>query len=502
MIGGEIMSEKISEKNSVEKYCELYRSIEKINNGYFSKLQKNPILNLQNDTHSKMTFGKFTKEDIVKWLKSPEDNARQLRNASIYLYETSSHYRRLIDFFANLLTFDYTLVPFKFDKEKYNEQKFLSSYKKALDYMQIFNLKHEMKKVMTVAFREDVFYGYIYQTKDSFYIRKLNADYCKISSIEDGIFLYAFDFSYFDSRKDELEFFGEEFKEKYLKYKKDSKLKWQELESKNEFCIKVTEDIFPAPIIPFASIFPDIFDIMNYKDLKLTREELENYKIIGLKIPTNEDGELILDGDIAKSFYSQLINTLPLSVGAFLTPMDFEAISFEKSGTNDNDLANDAVENFWNSAGVSSILFGKAQTAASLAISIKADIQFAYGVAKQIERNVNRLLKMLSGTYKFQINILPVSEFTKQEMNSLYQKNATFGIPCKTLLAASAGLTPAEINGLTFLENEIIDFQNNWKPLLSSYTQNTDEIGNEELSDMEISENGEKTRESESNSNR
>ena len=50
------------------------------------------------------------------------------------------------------------------------------------------NLQHEFIKITTTILREDIFYGYEYSTKDSYFIQKLNPDYCQISSIEDGCF--------------------------------------------------------------------------------------------------------------------------------------------------------------------------------------------------------------------------------------------------------------------------------------------------------------------------
>ena len=45
----------------------------------FSKLTDVQILNLASNTHTSVIYTKYTKENIIKYLKNPETNAKQLR---------------------------------------------------------------------------------------------------------------------------------------------------------------------------------------------------------------------------------------------------------------------------------------------------------------------------------------------------------------------------------------------------------------------------------------
>ena len=84
-------------------------------------------------------------------------------------------------------------------------------------------------------------------------------------------------------------------------------MRWQQIDQKKQFCLKVTDSIYPSPILPFAGVLEYIYRILDYADLQQAREELENYKIIGLKIPVDsETGELQMDLDLARDFYKQL----------------------------------------------------------------------------------------------------------------------------------------------------------------------------------------------------
>ena len=497
---------KVNQMDEQKNYNEQWMSALRMNNSLFSKFTDVQLLNLKSNSHYPTVYTKYTRADIIKYLKNPETNAKQLRNASIYLYEVSAQYRRIVNYFAHMCPLTYIMYPFKFDTTKeINEKAFKASYKKATDFMAIFNLQHEMRKALVTAWREDIFAGYIYQTKDSFYIRKLHPDYVKIASIVDGCYMVAFDFSYFRGREDELESYGEEFMSKYEDYKKDSSLRWQLLDEKRQFCLKISEDVM-YPLIPLAGCLLGIFDIEDYKELQKGASVLRNYKALGLKLPTDEQGNLMIDKDFADQFYEQLSNITPENIGVFETPMDVEVYDFEKSGAEDPDKTYEAIRNFYNDAGVSALLFGSdKQTAASLNISITSDECVCFAVNRQIERNVNRLLKGLSGTQKFQITILDISEFHRQQFHDIMLKDAQYGVPVKSAIAASLGLNPPNMSAMLYMENEILKLHDNMIPLQSSYTQSSDNEGGRptaEENGEEISDSNENTREHDSNASR
>ena len=497
---------KVNQMDEQKNYNEQWMSALRMNNSLFSKLTDVQLLNLKSNSHYPTVYTKYTRADIIKYLKNPETNAKQLRNASIYLYEVSAQYRRIVNYFAHMCPLTYIMYPFKFDTTKeVNEKAFKASYKKATDFMAILNLQHEMRKALVTAWREDIFAGYIYQTKDSFYIRKLHPDYVKIASIVDGCYMVAFDFSYFRGREDELESYGEEFISKYEDYKKDSSLRWQLLDEKRQFCLKISEDV-TYPLIPLAGCLLGIFDIEDYKELQKGASVLRNYKALGLKLPTDEQGNLMIDKDFADQFYEQLSNITPENIGVFETPMDVEVYDFEKSGAEDPDKTYEAIRNFYNDAGVSALLFGSdKQTAASLNISITSDECVCFAVNRQIERNVNRLLKGLSGTQKFQITILDISEFHRQQFHDIMLKDAQYGVPVKSAIAASLGLNPPNMSAMLYMENEILKLHDNMIPLQSSYTQSSDNEGGRptaEENGEEISDSNENTREHDSNASR
>lgn len=93
------------------------------------------------------------------------------------------------------------------------------------------------------------------------------------------------------------------------------------------------------------------------KNLKLTKTELENYAILVMTLGINADGEWEMDEKKARDFYSNLANVLPEEIGAVLSPMPINKISFEKSNVGDTDTIAAAEQKLYTAAGVSSLLF-------------------------------------------------------------------------------------------------------------------------------------------------
>ena len=194
-------------------------------------------------------------------------------------------------------------------------------------------------------------------TNDNITIQQLPSDYCAISTIEGNVLNVSFDFSYVDSHSALLEFYPQEFKTKYAVYQKQRTSRWLELDSPTSFAIKVNNDILAYSLPPFIGILRELYDLEDYKQLKLTKTALENYAMLVMALPMDKDGNWGIDLNKAKEFWQNLDSVLPEEVGSILTPMPITKIGFEKSNTGDTNTIADAEQNIFTSAGVSSLLF-------------------------------------------------------------------------------------------------------------------------------------------------
>src|SRR5690625_4943821 len=87
------------------------------------------------------------------------------------------------------------------------------------------------------------------------------------------------------------------------------------------------------------------------------------------KSATKDD--FLITEDFVKLFHDNIDAVLPPQVGILTTPMEVDAINFEKDRVDKNKVG-EATSQFWNESGVSELLFGNNSTSAALKYSIKA----------------------------------------------------------------------------------------------------------------------------------
>jgi len=462
------------------------------------KLLNHLIMQDLNNRPISPTFRKYTKEEILEFLRNPAKNERKLREACINVYAFSPHFRRLIQYFTMLTDWAYVVVPFAIDVSKLKRKTALSSYNRVLKLMELFNPKSQFPRILRVCLREDVFYGTIHEVGDNVTIQRLPSDYCKISSIEGNVYNVSFDFSYFDANQDKLPFYPAEFSSKYKRYKKD-RMRWIELDSPTSFAIKASDDIDTYALPPFVGVLPELYDLDDYKALKLTRTELENYAILVMKLGLDKNGNWAIDLDRARDFWQNLDSVLPDAVGSVLTPMDVEKISFDRSTSPESSAVADATSTFWDSAGVSSLLFNNSKASSNaLLLSIKADQGITFGIVKNIGDMVNRYIQSKSYGRNFKVNFLDVSPYNRDEVGGQYLKMCNVGMPMVSYLAAAYGLPQADMDNLNYLEDDMLQIKERFMPLRSTNTMSSDTSGDagrptEELG--EVSDDGEVTQE-------
>jgi hypothetical protein len=420
---------------------------------------------------SKSRYQKHTKEDIRKWLDNPSSFSDNLVMLSNHYYNSSSQYTRLVNYMVNLLSWAYTIdvVNISHKEMKSKKDKIEKDYFEVCSMIENMNISHEMKKVLHTVFREDVFFGVEHETKTSYYIQKLPSKFCFIYGIEDGSFTFAFDFSYFDTN-DVLNSYDDEFKTKYKKYQANKKeYRYQLIDSSRSICIKANEELdYILP--PFSATFDSAYDIDLYKRSRDNKEKLGNYKILTQKIPVREDSDLnndfIIDIDTAMMFHNQIVKSLPQEIGLLTSPMELQEFNF-KGDTGDIDNVSKVQRDFWESAGVSQTLFNaNANSSMSMGLAIKTDEQLVFGLATQIERWLNRKIK--KRFKNFRINILEVTRYNQTEVIDNLVKTGSVGMPIKTALASTLGMSPSTLLNTAMLENEILNLDDLLKPLVTS----------------------------------
>ncbi len=446
-------------------------------------------------------FSVYSKENILSWLKNPttDTNEKSLRNASNYMYVSSMHYNRLLNYYAGLYVGAYVISPLGFSKDDVKDN-FKKNFRKAARVLELINVPYVVRWVQLIALREGAFYGVWLTDSNSAFIQKIDPDYCKITAICDGCFVYKVDMTKIASK---LEFYPPEFTKMYNDYLATGD-QWQEVPLDISICVKGDSSVLDYTIPPFAAVMPSLYTIANTEELQETATELKNYKMLAGQIPVDDKGNPLMDEPMVTKYYNHVANALGDDVGLALTPFKFDTFTFEnKSGVSDVDDLSRAVSNFWSNAGTSGLLHGKDNdTAGVIKLAVKNDETYVLGMVQQIERCINRYLKIaLSGATKFKITILPITVFNREEYIKYYKEAAAFGLG-KSQYAAALGIHQYDIAGQVYMEDNLLDFDS-LTPLKSTYTNGaSDDAGRPESADEDLSKSGENTRANDTNANR
>ena len=510
-------NEKDVKNNAIKNIEKLTTGSVKVDNGFnfsakdnikFSKSWNSITLRDKNKTRTNNNLKAFTKEDVIDYLSDPISNENNLINASNYIYIVNSHYRRMIQYFCGLTNFSYVVVPHKIDvtnyeiKDKSKIEKIQKNFRKTLDFVSNLDIVNQFSPVLTTCFREDTFFGTFWVSNDNVTLQQLPSKYCNISTIQGNVFNVNFDFSYFDSEgKNYLEYYPDEFKKKYQEYKEDRK-KYRDLDSPNSFAVKVNKDIPLYSIPPFCGIFPYLYDINDYRNLKLSKTELENYMLLVMTLGLDKDGNYNLDYKKAKIFYDNLNAVLPDEVGSVLSPLPINKIDFEKSASaENNDNVYNSEKNAWSSAGINANLFMDSTSSSAIKLSTVSDQEITYSVVKSIENVINRYIQSNTWGKNFKLEFLNISEYNRQDMAKLYKESATLGLPTVNYYASTLGISQDNLQGLFLIDNDIYNLVDRMKPLKSSYTQSsTDNESGRPKSDV-LTDSGEATERNDSNKN-
>ncbi|MFA6832890.1 MAG: hypothetical protein WCR36_11605 [Bacteroidaceae bacterium] len=494
-------SDKDINKENVEKLKQEYANV--VNDLKFAKLAKASIWNvLDQSTKPNPTYTRYTKEQILKYMQAPSANEKNIRKASVYMYDASSQYRRLITYYANILTWAYILAPINYSSDKANKDAFKKQYLKVTNYLNVLSLKHELEKAMKVLLREGVFYGASYSTSDSFFIQPIPAEYCSVNGAINGCFTYVVDMS--QIRENKLMLYPPEFITMYNTYQKTGE-KYQEVPDSISFCLKADDTTTGYSIPPFAATLPMLYDIETYKSLQVTASAIANYKMITMKVPLDSKSNLpVMSFEEVQKYYNQVGANLPEYVGLASTPFEVDSVDFEKSGGVDSvDIVSRAEEQFWQEGGTSSLLFGSpdGKTAGALELSIKTDEETMFAIQVQVERLINKMLLSMSGTQKFKITFLGSTIFNQKDMITLYKEAATLGIPgSKSAYASLLGIVPGDIQAMNMMEMDMLGM-GELTPLQTSYTT-AGEAGRPEKDATDLTDSGDATRESGANENK
>lgn len=465
------------------------------------------------ETTSTKTWTVFNKDSLRTYLQNPYSSGAQtnLRNLSKFLYTLSFPLRRIIHYFASLADFSAYKVNLDFSLTNDNdEDSLLQDYENASRLIRKMNLVINMFKLLIIAWREGIVYFQPYQDEDgTLLMQPLDSQYCRISSVGyNNLYHVAYDFTFFTGANQfYLDIWDPEYKKKYNAYTKDSKKRWQALDTARAFKIDLSDpDLL---ISPFASLFEPIIDLIDLQSLTAIKDSLEIYKLLVMRIPllnSQNPDDMALSLELAKKFYNKAAADLPAEIGLILSPMEVDPISFNKNATSDTNAIADSYENLMEETGVAQVFSSSRLTgSSSVKMSMLTDALFATkGIMQQVEAFVNERIQMEYPNSAAYIKFIDIVTYTREERINQVEKAASLGLPVKQEYMTLLGYDPLETIAADWLETKLgMSTEKFIHPLVSSHTQSgkAGEDGAPEKDATELSPEGEETRDQEKNDN-
>lgn len=447
-------------------------------------------------------IGNVRLEDVRCALKNPDTMWRLILRASEQLMKVSPHYYRLNNLYSNMALFCWWIDLYDV-KDSANISSVKKQYCTLAAKLENMHLKHEFAKIMKYLPYQDIYCGLIVESSTDFFFQKINFQICKLFQVQDGLYNFKIDLSLIKAQ--ELNAYPEYVQKAYLDFvdgKQSSK--WYMPPADKQICIKLNSQwTHPYPIL--IGLIKDILDLDIYKKLKLQSARTDNYKAIMIKVPIDETtvDKPLLTPEALGVFAEINRESMTDDIGLIHTLGSAgEAISFKDSNNTTNNVS-DAVDELYNASGESKELYNGSSSGTALTMSVENDSGFVYGVYRQLERWVNRYIKLRKynkQSFKFYFYLLDITIFNRDNVSKRYKEAVTLGVTCIDKWLASLDMTPSRTLGSFITHKDIFDFQSNFIPLSSSYN-GTNEPGrptNEskgELLDIE----GEKTADGEKN---
>ena len=404
------------------------------------------------------------------------------------LYATNPIYASVINYLADMYTWNYKITPHKLYaktkaklKKKMKDDDFQLMYNLMLEVVDGLSIETKFPALLTLLFTTGSVYFTTYCDEENYAIDTilLPNKYCrKIGETQFGAAIIQLDMSYIDDlggnsdelKKAFLDGFPVEFKKHYNDYKRDSKMRWATLDPRFSSAILLNDAAIPT----FLYLYGGILDYEKYQDNELQRNENLLKYIVVQTMPHYED-KLIFEVDEVEALHKSLRRIVETNDKARLitTYGDIKVAKIAENDTSENEVLSKAFKAIFNNAGFNSAIF-TAESVNALQMSLVRDKGFVWRYVQKLVNFYNIAINNWFDfkTYQADIEILPISPYTISDDIKRYKENATLGVGKLDYFIAS-GIKQKNIQDQLDLEDFLkLD---EIKPMQTSYTQTAED---------------------------
>lgn len=423
----------------------------------------------------------YTLEEVEKIINSGSLSEQQKLSRNYYYKD--GFYKRLILHYATILKYAGLLIPNPSFGKTLSTSHIQKKYFSAVDFVDRINLPVILTNCAQRTLVNGCYYGIIQDVnKQGLVLMDLPNDWC-CTRFKDalGNDIIEFDVSYFNTILDEeerrnvLKIYPEVVSSAYKKWNKGkTNNKWVFIPADIGVCFPFFDG---KPLL--LSTIPATIRYDNAVAIDQKRDLEEIKKIIVQKIPHLNDGRLLFEPDEAEEMHAGAVGMLRENenISVLTTYADVDAIVSKTSNDASSSSLEKMVQNVFNATGTSSQIFastGSSTIETSLTNDTALMMVLANKFALFVTNLVNRLFANSNVSFKY--TIFPITYYNEKDYTDSAFKLAGSGYSF-LLPSVAMGISQRELGNIKDLENDVLKLGEKLIPLVSSYTQSSDDEG-------------------------
>lgn len=453
-----------------------YKQLEFINGMAF----KNIYAHAQNITELSIQGNRsrrFSRDQIRKAMSSPYSNIETLQAASSTFKVASGIYARLLNYQSCMLTNYYTMFPYDISKIK-TDKKFKKAHLETAMFLQKYNIIRNSPWIYSRVLEQGELFAYEIEDNLGIILMEIPSRLCKVTGVVNDVNRFSISLKKLNASI--VKGLPKEIQDAYVLFKsgnmnKDNLIdgEWFEV-GDNGVAFNLNK--YQPKCVPFySSLFDDLMELEDMKDLRSSTAIIENLKIIHQQLPTDKStGDVQMDFEVAQAYHNDTAGKVPKGTTVVTNPMPLKAVTLTDGSSKAISNVKDSINSIYDHAGVSIEMFN-ADRASNEAIAngVITDSLVALEIQKSIAAWIN--YKLLTKNKKngiWQMRFIEgMTHYNKDTYVTRARESMSFSGDKSTFFAC-CGLTPLEaMNTLTM--EKMIGLDELMTPVSSSHTSSS-----------------------------
>lgn len=416
---------------------------------------------------------KISPQMLNTWLNNPYGNVDNLQDLSQKMMLSNGILKEFINYKSLILTNDHYVYPS--DSYKYKDKdSILKDELRVAEYLDKFGVKNLIRWITKRIYQNGEVYIYKRESKNGILIQEIPSKICKIIMLdENNIYRYAIDMSKIDDK--DVNFYPEEIKKAYKKYKNSGKKKNDKSFVGNYYIVSNLGSAFQLNqwddkgLPYFLHLFPALLNLSDAQDIDNLNNAIDNYKILHQKVLTDKNGKVLMGKGLLDLYHQALKNNAPDGVAVVTSPLDIRPIALGDGKLKNYEYVNNLKTGIYDNAGIASELFnGNAKTKESTILSSIVDFLVPLEIQSCVQNYLNFELSQKFKRGKWKVQFVPTTYSNRQTEIKIERENLTLYGSKKKYLAV-LGFTPLEALNIIHAEN-LLALETEMKPMQTAHT--------------------------------